>query len=287
MTRPGDMLYGWANDQRITDNSSSGGLVTAILQYALREHLVDLVFAVKKGSDVYDAEFIATSDPEEVAECSGSLYCGTLLLATWIYQYIHKNPGTRIAAPVKGCDLKALIELSKRNLVDMNDLLLIGLTCSGTIRPKTARKIVSEVMEEDPDSITDIGISGGQFIARTGSYEKGVSLESLEAMDLGRRENCQRCLTRIPRQSDLACGNWGVIGEHAGSATFIEVCTKKGGSLIDSMKESGLIGIVPADPKGVELRLKTEASMISLSKKSNLPDGEATFLVEEGGLRPC
>lgn len=30
-----------------------------------------------------------------------------------------------------------------------------------------------------------------------------------------------------PRQADLACGNWGVIGDKAGSATFVEVCSRK------------------------------------------------------------
>ena len=37
---------------------------------------------------------------------------------------------------------------------------------------------------------------------------------------------------KVPRQADLACGNWGVIGDKAGKATFVEVCSEKGADLL-------------------------------------------------------
>jgi len=47
-------------------------------------------------------------------------------------------------------------------------------------------------------------------------------------MGYGRRANCRRCEEKIPRSTDLAFGNWGVIGPDAGKATFVEVCSESG-----------------------------------------------------------
>ncbi len=61
----------------------------------------------------------------------------------------------------------------------------------------------------------------GQFIIeytdkkKERTRRKGIKIGDLEAEGLGRRANCQRCETKIPRQADLACGSWGVFGDKA------------------------------------------------------------------------
>jgi formate dehydrogenase subunit beta len=72
---------------------------------------------------------------------------------------------------------------------------------------------------------------------------------------------------KVPRQADLACGNWGVIGDKAGKATFVEVCSEKGANLLDAAVKAGSLKTDAANPKGIEIRGKVENAMLKLGDK--------------------
>ncbi|MDO9035672.1 MAG: Coenzyme F420 hydrogenase/dehydrogenase, beta subunit C-terminal domain, partial [Methanoregula sp.] len=91
----------------------------------------------------------------------------------------------------------------------------------------------------------------------------------------GRRSNCRRCKMKIPRQADLACGNWGVIGEKAGKATFVEVCSDKGAKLVEGAVKNGILAAETANPKGLEIRAKVEGAMLKLGEKWRKKDFNA------------
>ncbi|NLN08509.1 MAG: formate dehydrogenase, partial [Methanoculleus thermophilus] len=69
------------------------------------------------------------------------------------------------------------------------------------------------------------------------------------------------------RQADLACGNWGVIGDKAGKATFVEVCSEKGANLLDAAVKAGAVKTEAPNPKGIEIRGKVESAMLKLGDK--------------------
>ena len=79
---------------------------------------------------------------------------------------------------------------------------------------------------------------------------------------------------KVTRQADLACGNWGVIGEKAGKATFVEVCSAKGADLLDRAVKDGVIKTEAPNPKGLEIRAKVENAMYKLSDKWRKKDFE-------------
>jgi formate dehydrogenase subunit beta len=72
---------------------------------------------------------------------------------------------------------------------------------------------------------------------------------------------------KIPRQADLACGNWGVLGDKAGKATFVEVCSEKGAALLDAAVKAGAVATEAPNPKGIEMRTKVEGAMLKLGDK--------------------
>jgi len=228
MVAKGDMVYAWTTNADIAKVAECGGAVTGLLKFALENDIVDGVLAVKKGVDVYDAVPTLITDPAEVAGTAGSLHCGTLLLAKLIKKYLDGAEDTRLAVTVKGCDAMGIYELAKRNQINMDNILMIGVNCGGTVSPVTARKMIAEKFEVNPNDVVKEEIDKGQFIIMTKDGEhKGISMDDLEDAGYGRRSNCRRCLMKIPRQADLACGNWGVIGDKAGKATFVEVCSDK------------------------------------------------------------
>ena len=267
MSKKGDMYYAWTTDAEIAKKAECGGAVTTLLKFALEHKMVDAVLAITKGQDIYDAVPTLITDPKEVDKTAGSLHCGTLNTANLVAQYLDGARGMKIGMTVKGCDLMALLELAKRKKVNPDQLLLIGVNCGGTVSPVTARKMIAEKFGVDPDTVHKEEIDKGQFIIEYEGGHKGISIDELEEEGYGRRSNCRRCLYKIPRQADLACGNWGVIGEKAGKATFVEVCSDKGAALIDAAVKAGVLKTEAPDPKGIEIRGKVEGAMLKLGER--------------------
>ena len=265
MVAKGDMLYAWTTSSELAEVAECGGAVTGLLKFALENDIVDAVLAVKKGVDLYDAVPTLITDPAEIAETAGSLHCGTLLLSKLFKKYLNGAEDQRIAVTVKGCDAMGLYELAKRNQVNLDNILMIGLNCGGSVSPVTARKMIAEKFEVDPDDVVKEEIDKGQFIIETkDGQHKGISMDELEDEGFGRRSNCRRCKMKIPRQADLACGNWGVIGDKAGKATFVEVCSEKGANLLDAAVAAGAVATEAANPKGIAIRGKIEGAMLKL-----------------------
>jgi formate dehydrogenase subunit beta len=274
MVAKGDMVYAWTSDAEIAKKAECGGAVTTLLKFALETKLVDAVFGVKKGQDLYDAVPVVITDPEEVNDLAGSLHTGTLLLSKLVKKFLDGARDMRIAMPVKGCDMMGLYELAKRQQVNLDNIIMIGVNCGGSVSSITARKMIKEKFGVDPDAVHKEEIDKGQFIIEYEGGHKGISMDELEEQGYGRRPNCRRCKLKIPRQADLACGNWGVIGDKAGKATFVEACSDKGTSLLEGAIAAGKIKVEPAPEKGIEIRKKTENAMFKLGDKWRKKDFE-------------
>ncbi|MFA6672232.1 MAG: Coenzyme F420 hydrogenase/dehydrogenase, beta subunit C-terminal domain, partial [Methanoculleus sp.] len=222
----------------------------------------------KKGVDLYDAVPTIITDPAEIAQTAGSLHCGTLLLSKLIKKYLDGAGEMRLGVTVKGCDAMGLYELAKRNQVNLDNLLMIGVNCGGSVSPVLARKMIREKFGVDPNDVVKEEIDKGQFIIVTkDGQHKGISMDELEEEGFGRRSNCRRCKMKVPRQADLACGNWGVIGDKAGKATFVEVCSEKGANLLNGAVQAGAVKTDAVPAKALEIRGKVENAMLKLGDK--------------------
>jgi formate dehydrogenase subunit beta len=270
MVAKGDMVYAWSTDADILKKGELGGAVTALQKYALESGMVDAVLAVKKGQDIYDAVPVLITNPADLAGTAGSLHCGTLLVANVIKKYVAKN--MKIGVTVKGCDMMALLELAKRGAVNLDNILTIGLNCGGSVGAVGARRMIADKFGVDPDAVHKEEIDKGQFIIEYGDEHKGISIDELEDEGYGRRSNCRRCKYKIPRQADLACGNWGVIGEKAGKVTFVEIGSEKGANLVNKAVAAGALATEAPIPKGVEIRGKVENAMFKLGEKWRVKD---------------
>jgi formate dehydrogenase subunit beta len=273
----GDLIYVQASDPVIKKNGESGGAVTALLKFALEEGIVDAVLAVKRGIDVYDARPVLITDPKEVMETAGSVYEGTLLLSKFFWKYLGGAREMKIAAALKGCDVMGVYEQAKRGQINLDNLLMIGLNCGGATTPSTMRRLVSEVFEVDPESVKkDTMYKGHLYITYDGpkndpqndsekDLQKDFSIPKLEEAGYGRRSNCRRCKMKIPRQADLACGQWGVREELVGKTTFVEVCSERGAMLINRAQEAGAIGTDVPDNSCIKARKRNEDAVLKLA----------------------
>jgi formate dehydrogenase subunit beta len=272
MSKKGDMVYAWTSDAELAKKAECGGAVTQLLKFALEKKMVDAVFAVKRGQDIYDAVPAYITDPKELDQTAGSLHCGTLLMSKLVKKYLDGAKDKKIAMTVKGCDMMGLYELAKRQQVNLDNIIMIGVNCGGTVSPIMARKMIKDKFEVDPDTVHKEEIDKGQFIIEYEGGHKGISIDDLEEAGYGRRSNCRRCKLKVPRQADLACGNWGVIGDKAGKATFVEVCSDKGAKLLDEAVKAGVLKTEAPNPKGIEIRGKVENAMYKLGDKWRAKD---------------
>ncbi len=272
MSKKGDMFYAWTADAELQKKAELGGAVTQLLKFALEKKIVDGVFAVKKGQDIYDAVPVFITDPKEVDQTAGSLHCGTLLMSKLVKKYLDGANNMKIAMTVKGCDMMGLYELAKRQQVNLDNIIMIGVNCGGSVSAVTARKMIADKFGVDPDTVHKEEIDKGQFIIEYEGGHKGISMDELEEAGYGRRANCRRCKLKVPRQADLACGNWGVIGDKAGKATFVEVCSDKGANLFDQAVKAGVLNTSAPEAKGLEMRTKVENSMLKLGDKWRAKD---------------
>lgn len=263
----GDLIYAWASDPLIREKGESGGAVTALLRFALDEGMVDAVLGVEKGADIYDARPAFITDPDEVVETAGSIYGGTLLLSKLFGKYLDGAKDLRIAAALKGCDVMGVYEQAKRKQLSLDNLLMIGLNCGGATTPAMMRRIMSEVFLVDPYSVTKETMYKGRLHIAYDGKEKDVSIPKMEDAGYGRRSNCRRCTMKIPRQADLACGQWGVKEELVGKATFIEVCSQRGAELIERVLESGAIGTKVPDAACIKARKRREDAILNLARQ--------------------
>ena len=203
--------------------------------------------------DLYDAVPCLITDPEEVIETAGSIHCGTVNLASFIYKYLDGCRDMKIAVTCKPCDAMSIRELMKKGKIIEDNVIMIGVNCGGTLPPVPTMQMIRDVYELDPSDVIKEEIAKGKLIMETAEGEKGFGIEDLEEDGMGRRENCQRCDLKIPSNADLALGNWGVIGPLAGKATFVEVFSDKGADILNDVIEADLIAVEEPLEKGIAI----------------------------------
>ena len=187
MAKKGDMLYAWTNDADIKKKAELGGAVTALWKFALESKAVDAVLVITKGTDLYDAQPVLISDPKDLAKTAGSLHCGTLLLPKLIKKYMDGAKDMKIGVTVKGCDAMAFYELAKRKQINLDNIIMIGVNCGGSVSPVLARKMIAEKYGVDPNVVHKEEIDKGQFIIEYEGGHKGISVDELEEAGYGRR----------------------------------------------------------------------------------------------------
>jgi formate dehydrogenase (coenzyme F420) beta subunit len=265
-TLRGDMYIARSADKEILEKAECGGAVTSLLKFALESRKIDAVVAVRaRNGNRYDGVPVLINDPEEILTTAGALHCASPNLARFLKEYLSGASDQKIAAVVKPCDAKAIIELAKRNQLALDNLLLIGLNCTGTLPPAKAKSMMREQFEVEPVDVVSEDIEDNELTIRLrdGSVQK-KNLTELEKKGYGRRENCRRCETSIPVMADIACGKWGTTDKNS---TFIELCSEKGSQFIEAAITAGHISVEQATTSAIATRNKKHQAAMKLAQQ--------------------
>jgi formate dehydrogenase subunit beta len=258
----GEMYVGWSTKEDVRKRGGSGGLVTSMLAAALEKKLVDAVVVLKKINE-FEAVPIITSDVNEVLNSAGSLHSVPSNFAKLI-----ADRNLKVALPAKGCDVRAIIEQGKRNAINLDNTFIVGLNCGGSMHPVVTREMLEVMYKIKPEDVHGEEIEKGKLIFETkDGKEHAITIDELEEKGYGRRESCRYCTIKVPNNSDIACGNWGVTGDLVGKATFVEINSEKGAKLLQNAVDAGYVQVQKPDEKGIAIRAKIKGVMEDLGKK--------------------
>lgn len=274
----GGKYIGWSTNSSVRMNGGSGGLVTAIFAAALHSGLVDKVVILKKINQ-FEAIQTITDDVNEVLNSAGSMHMFVSNQTKYIRIF---NNSLKLAISLKPCDMRGIIEQSKRNTIDLDKLFTVGVNCGGTMLPEKMKEVIENIYNLNPENVCGEEIEKGKLIIETKDKQKHEkSIDELEIDDNGRRENCRYCTTKIAKNVDLSCGNWGVPKELSNLGTFVEVNTEKGVFYLKNAIDNGFVEVTPVDSKNQDIRTKINNVMIKMGdsqKKKIIKNIESNHL---------
>lgn len=135
---------GWSANELIREKASSGGIVSAILKYALEKGYVDHVLHV--GSDVAHPLYAApvvSSNAEDVLRRSGSRYVSCSSVAG--LSMVNEMEG-RFAVVGRPCEIRALnAYLEKHGELASRVVLTLSFFCAGLPSRKAARRLLGKM----------------------------------------------------------------------------------------------------------------------------------------------
>lgn len=262
----GDMYIARSSDKEILEKAECGGAVASLLKLALEGRRVDAVLAIAaRDGNRYDGIPVVITDPEKIIETAGTLHCTSPNIARCLKEYLDGASSMKIAVVAKPCDAKAVIELAKRGQINLDNLLLIGLNCTGTLPSAKAKRMIQEEFGVDPADVVAEDIEDNKLTIRLkDGAEKEKDLAELEERGYGRRDNCRRCETNIPIMADIACGKWGTTDKNT---TFIEVYSEKGADFVEAAIEAGYIKVEQPSGDAIETRRRKDEAAIELARQ--------------------
>ena len=149
---------GYSTDDKIRYNSTSGGLITQLLLFALENNIIDGVLTTKmrKDNPLETEPFIARTR-EEIIEASKSKYCP--VAANICLTEILKEDG-RFAVVGLPCHIHGIRKAEQLNKQLKKKIVLkLGLLCSHTVDFEGTKFIINK-MGFSEDEITSIAYRG-------------------------------------------------------------------------------------------------------------------------------
>jgi coenzyme F420 hydrogenase subunit beta len=252
-----DIVLARATDPELLAVGQDGGLVSAILVWALEHDVIDaaLVSALRDGS-TWNAIPAVVNDRQGVLATAGSRY--TYSANTLAYPEAVASGAERIALVGMSCQasVPAVMSTRKAGKVARRLSLSIGLLCSKTFDDAIFADLFEARYGLARDDIAKINIKGVfQIWLNDGSYHE-VPLKEGHHWT---REGCKSCPDFAAEHADIATGGIGAFSDW----TLTIIRTEQGREVIDGMLADGAIETRPGDDDPGALELLRKLARVS------------------------
>lgn len=250
---------GWSNDFVIRKSASSGGILTTICCYLIKEKIVDGVIQTKVDDSIpYATQTVISRTADEVKECMGSRYSISTPLSN-ILQII--KPGEKYAFVGKPCDVSTLRSYMKQNEIVSDQIsYLFSFFCAGVPSNSAQKKLLNSLNVEESNCISlqyrGNGWPGFASALDTAGQVHTMTYEDSWGKILGRDVSnlCRFCIDGVGESADISCGDaWYLksdgtpdFSENEGRNVII-ARTNKGEELLKSLENVKKISLEPYD----------------------------------------
>jgi len=211
-----------------------GGIVTSLLEYLLKEKLVDAIVAVKHSEELWKPEPVIIEDVKDLYKTSGTKYANASTLRIIDETKKYEN----IAVVGVPCMMNALEKgtLFPSGVAFFKNIKYrIGLFCMESFPYEGVLNLINEQFQTDFKKVTKMDISGGKFVIY---LESGEDLKvPLKEVKSYARHNCHFCEDLTADYADISVGS---IGSPSGWSTVI-TRNKKGEKIYKEAIKAGLI----------------------------------------------
>lgn len=264
----GDTFLARATDPELHGAGQDGGLVSALLVYALEHDHIDaaLVSTLEGDGSTWKAQPAVATNRAEVLAAAGSRY--TYSANTLAYKAATDNGAERLALVGMGCQASAPPMMSSRRAgkVARRFVLTIGLMCSKTFDDAIFDDLFLARYGLARQDILKMNIKGVfQIWMRDGAYHEIPLKEAHEWT----REGCRSCPDFAAEHADISTGGIGAFADY----TLTLARTEKGKALIAEMLAAGVIEVKPASEDPGALDLMARLSRVSRRRWPEWADG--------------
>src|SRR5271157_4056512 len=248
-----DVILARTTDPELLAAGQDGGLVSAILIWALEHDVIDaaLVSVLEGVGTSWKAVPGVARTRAEVIAAAGSRY--TYSANPLAYAAAVEGGAERIALVGMGCQASAppVMAARKAGKVARRLTLTIGLLCSKTFDDAIFPELFEARYGLKREDMVKMNIKGVfQVWMRDGSYHE-VPLKEAHAWT---REGCKTCPDFASEHADISTGGIGAFNDW----TLTILRTERGRDLIEAMVKAGAVETRPGDddPGAIELMRK-------------------------------
>lgn len=236
-----DLFLGRTTDEDIRKKAQDGGVVTALLNIALTERIVDGVVETKKDTKTVPYGFIARNK-EGLLQGAGSRYESSYVLeALNMLPIDSKEKLSVVGLP---CQVAAVAKMKMHPHtcgIDVDRIkLVIGLFCGWSLSPDTFYKYLKENF--DLSKIVKFDIPhhpAHSFNVYTDSGKIEIDLDDIQKYI---NSSCSYCADMTSEFADVSVGSGRA--KYQGWNTVI-VRTEIGAKVVDLAKKKGLLEVQP------------------------------------------
>ncbi len=248
-----DIVLARATDPEVHERGQDGGLVSAILIWALEHDVIDaaLVSYLEGDGTSWKAVPGVATTPEEILAGAGSRY--TYSANPMAYADAIAGGAERLALVGMSCQssVPPVMAARKAGKVARRFALNIGLLCSKTFDDAIFAELFEAKYGLRKQDMVKMNIKGVfQIWMRDGSYHE-IPLKECHAWT---REGCKACPDFAAEHADISTGGIGAFNDW----TLTLVRTDRGREVMDGLVAAGAVEVRPADddPGAVELLRK-------------------------------
>ena len=250
-----DVLLTRAIDPTVHEAGQDGGLVSALLVYALEHDLIDaaLVSFLEGDGSTWKAVPGVARTRDEVLASAGSRY--TYSANTLAYEKLEKGED-RVALVGMSCQASSppVMKQRKAGKAARRIALTIGLLCSKAFDDAIFEDLFDAKYGIKRADIRKMNIKG---VFQIWTHDGGFHEIPLKECHAWTREGCKMCPDFAAEHADISTGGIGSFADW----TLTIVRTEAGRDLIDAMVRDGAIEVRPGDddPGAIALMHKLAA----------------------------